>query len=302
MKSGTADAEVGASEPSRLQRELADRMIDLFRSQEVAPGDRLTELSLARHLNVSRTPIRSALRMLAHQGVVKGVPGRGFTFVRYPAALTGMENADVAGLAEDRLIVAVAQDRLANGLPNQVSEADLMRRYAASRPVVARALTSLAEAGVITRKPGYGWMFEPIPSDPAAREESYRFRLLIEPAALLEPGFRLDPLWVAEMRDRHERAMRDPWHDAASVAFFEMNAGFHEGLAKASGNRFIHLSVVHQNRVRRFRNYHWTHHKERVLVNCEQHLEILDRLKAGDNEIASVLMRRHIEQARRLPT
>jgi DNA-binding GntR family transcriptional regulator len=39
-----------------------------------------------------------------------------------------------------------------------------------------------------------------------------------------------------------------------------------------------------------------------VLVNCEQHLEILDRLKAGDNEIASVLMRRHIEQARRLPT
>jgi DNA-binding GntR family transcriptional regulator len=81
-----------------------------------------------------------------------------------------------------------------------------------------------------------------------------------------------------------------------------MNAGFHEGLAKASGNRFIHLSVVHQNRVRRFRNYHWTHHKERVLVNCEQHLEILDRLKAGDNEIASVLMRRHIEQARRLPT
>jgi DNA-binding GntR family transcriptional regulator len=58
--------------------------------------------------------------------------------------------------------------------------------------------------------------------------------------------------------------------------------------------------VTHQTRVRRFRNYHWTHQMERVLESCEQHLRILKQLQAGDNEVASVLMRRHIEQARRL--
>jgi DNA-binding GntR family transcriptional regulator len=84
------------------------------------------------------------------------------------------------------------------------------------------------------------------------------------------------------------------------VGFFEMNAGFHEGLARASGNRFIHLAIVQQNRVRRFSNYHWTLGAARVEANCRQHLEILDRLEAGENDVASVLLRRHIEQARHL--
>jgi DNA-binding GntR family transcriptional regulator len=79
-----------------------------------------------------------------------------------------------------------------------------------------------------------------------------------------------------------------------------MNAGFHEGLARASGNRFIHLAIAQQNRVRRFSNYHWTLGEERVEANCRQHLEILDRLEAGENDVASLLLRRHIEQARRL--
>jgi hypothetical protein len=34
------------------------------------------------------------------------------------------------------------------------------------------------------------------------------------------------------MRTRHEKAMRNPWHDAASVAFFETNAGFTRGWQK----------------------------------------------------------------------
>jgi DNA-binding GntR family transcriptional regulator len=56
VKHATADVEGEALERSRLQRELTERMIELFRSQELAPGDRLTELSLARQLKVRGPP------------------------------------------------------------------------------------------------------------------------------------------------------------------------------------------------------------------------------------------------------
>jgi DNA-binding GntR family transcriptional regulator len=286
-------------EPSRLQRELCERMLVLFRSGAIPVGQRLTELGMARRLNVSRTPIRAALNRLARQGIVASADGRGYVLLRRPVNGIGVE-PDAEDAADDKLVIAIARDRLAGRLSDQVSEADLMRRYGVSRQVVLRALASLLEATIVTRKPGYGWSFEALPHDPAAREESYRMRLLIEPAGLLEPGFRLDPAWAARMRETHERALVAPWTETASVAFFAMNAGFHEGLALASGNRFIHLAVVQQTRLRRFSNYDWTYGTDRVAVNCRQHLEILDRIEAGDLDVASLLMRRHIEQSRLL--
>ena len=43
-----------------------------------------------------------------------------------------------------------------------------------------------------------------------------------------------------------------PWSDTASIALYEMNAAFHEGLAAASGNRYLLVAVQQQNRLRRF--------------------------------------------------
>jgi DNA-binding GntR family transcriptional regulator len=283
---------------SRLHVELAERMLVLFHSSGVTSGQRLTELSLARQLNVSRTPVRGALAHLARLGVVERQAGRGFT-LRNDTALIEQEPGEHAA-TDDALIIAIARDRLEGALADNVSEADLMRRYGTSRQSVLRALSSLLEAGIVVRRPGYGWSFEALPQDPTARDESYRFRLMIEPAGLLEPGFRLDAAWAARMRETHERALVEPWTSTSSIAFFAMNAGFHEGLALASGNRFIHHAVVQQTRVRRFSNYHWTYGTERVAVNCREHLEMLDRLEAGDNDVASLLMRRHIEQSRQL--
>ena len=152
------------------------------------------------------------------------------------------------------------------------------------------------------RKPGHGWRFQPIIADAQARAESYRYRILIEPAGLLEPDFRLDPAWAAEMRERHEETLRQPWKETASIALYEMNAAFHEGLAAASGNRFLLVAVQQQNRLRRFANYDWVFGYERVVVNCREHLAILDRLEAGAREAAAQLLRSHLERAARLKT
>lgn len=44
---------------------------------ELHPGERLMEISLANKLGVSRTPIREAIRMLEHEGLVVMKPRRG---------------------------------------------------------------------------------------------------------------------------------------------------------------------------------------------------------------------------------
>jgi len=289
----------GASKPVRvplspLQQRIAANVVEAMRA--LAPGVALTEVSLAQQLGVSRTPVRAALVALAQRGVLKRVPGAGYRLHGPRGRLATLElDAPVNGA--DRVFLAIAKDRLEGALPSEVSEADLMRRYGVTRPTVLKVLARLAEVGQVERKTGHGWAFMSSIGDAATRIESYRFRLLIEPASLTEPGFELDADWLADMRARHEAMLHKAWRDSDAIKLFELNAEFHEGLAAASGNRFFQMAMQQQNRLRRFVNVYWTHGPERVEVSCREHLDILARLEAGDNEVAAALMRRHLQQA-----
>jgi len=53
-----------------------------IRSGAFHPGDRLREAELAAQLNVSRTPIREAIRRLASDGLVEVAPSRGVMFIQ----------------------------------------------------------------------------------------------------------------------------------------------------------------------------------------------------------------------------
>ncbi len=293
QKSEPQEAPTETPGPSRLQRDLLPRAIDYLRSAGLKPGDRTTELALAQHLQVSRTPVRAVLEELARQGVLDRQPRRGFTVLAVPEA-TSSEATQPGEI--DRLCFRLAGDRHRERLPAEVSEADLMRRYGVSRPLLLRVLGQLSEIGMAERKPGHGWAFPPI-LDERARRESYEFRLLIEPAGVISEDFQLDMAWVAEMRRRHQAFLEAPWSETSSIELFEMNAAFHEGLALASGNRFILNAIRQQSRMRRFSNYDWTYGQERVRVSCVEHLEILDRLERGQREVAAALIRRHLEQA-----
>lgn len=283
---------------SPLQRRVAARIAERLQAAGEPGAAPLTELQLAAELGVSRTPVRAALGWLVRQGMLQHRPGIGF--VGAPAA----PRAPLALPAEpddaEQLFVAIARARNAGRLPGDVSEADLMRRFVVTRPTLLRVLNRLAEIGMVERKSGHGWLFAPSAYDEAAQRESYRFRTLIEPAALREPGFALPEGWIEAMRRRHERMLASPWHDGAAVELFEMNAQFHEGLAAASGNRYFLMAVQQQNRLRRFVNYDWGLGAERMVVSCREHLEMLDRIAAGDREVAAALMTRHLEKASRI--
>lgn len=282
--------------PTRLQQEIAERILQLARDDALAAGAWLNENATARRLGVSRTPVRAALDHLAEQGVVRRHLNKGIEILKLPAAGDSVLPPEEIDLAMIRL----AHERENGLLPDEVSELEVMRRYELGRPEAQKLLARLADLDMVERKPGYGWRFLHEPRDQRLREESYRFRLIIEPLAMLEPGFHLDPGWIAEMRARHAETLRQPWRESSSVAFYEMNADFHEGLAAATGNRYFHSAVRRQNQLRRLSNYDWDHGFERVQVNCTEHLGMLDHLDAGENEVASALMRSHLLRASKL--
>ena len=280
-----------------LHLELADRINRAIHDDGLEPGARLNENQLAEQLGVSRTPIRAALEYLAGQGFVERQPHRGVLLLKRPPAPAAAVNKPDT---EDDLLRRIAYDRRQGNLGDYVSEKELMEFYGLGRAAIRNALEKLADLGTIEPKLGYGWRFAESGWDSSMRNESYRFRLVIEPAAIREPSFSLAPGWASDMRERHLQWLRDLSEESSSVTFFEMNAAFHEGIAAASGNRFFHTAVQRQNRLRRLSNYDWKYGAERMQVNCREHLEMLDRMEAGDQELAALLMLRHLDVASKL--
>lgn len=60
-----------------LHEEVVDRLRDMIIEGDLVAGERLHETSLADRLQVSRTPLREALKLLANEGLVDLLPGRG---------------------------------------------------------------------------------------------------------------------------------------------------------------------------------------------------------------------------------
>ena len=60
-----------------LHSEVVERVRALIVHGELAPGERLNERILAERFNISRTPLREAIKILALEGLVKLLPNRG---------------------------------------------------------------------------------------------------------------------------------------------------------------------------------------------------------------------------------
>ncbi len=65
-----------------LHQEAAARLRQLIVEAEIAPGSKLNERELSERLQVSRTPLREAIRTLAAEGLVVLLPNRGAVAVQ----------------------------------------------------------------------------------------------------------------------------------------------------------------------------------------------------------------------------
>jgi DNA-binding GntR family transcriptional regulator len=62
---------------SSLHEEVATRLRNMVFERQLAPGQWVDEMALARDWQISRTPLREALKVLAAEGLVTSVPRQG---------------------------------------------------------------------------------------------------------------------------------------------------------------------------------------------------------------------------------
>lgn len=284
-------------EASPLQLELARKVLARMRDAALPVGARVSAPELAAAFGVSRSPIGRALDILAEAGLLAPGPKRGLCVARDLAGVKLDEMLPASPL--DRLHREIMRDRALGRLPREVSEAELIPRYGASRGAVRKILMRFAAEGLAHRLPGHGWRFADSLDDDEAYRESYEFRLIVECAALTAPGFRVDAQRAASIRRAHSLVLDQPDAVSGGEEWFRINAEFHESLAGFSGNRFLADAVRQQNALRRMQEAAAFEElpADRILQSCREHLDILDAAEAGDGEWAAALLRRHIREA-----
>jgi DNA-binding GntR family transcriptional regulator len=285
-----------AETPTSTVSQIVQALAEDVSAGALSAGAHLSAQRLADRFGVSRFPIGQALRVLADHGVVTPAPRRGFFVAREgrQPALMLAGHRQPEGLAA--IYFAIAEDRVAGRLPDTMSEAALRERYGVTRGQLSQLLDRIAAEGWAERRAGYGWRFSSVLTTPDALEQTYRLRLAIEPASLLEPGYRLDPAVAVQCRTVEENMLSGGIETASTDALYERGVRYHEAIVGAAGNPFMLEALQRVNRVRRLLVYRSLVDRQRFYRQAREHLAMLDLLEAGRQEEASVAMRAHLNE------
>jgi DNA-binding GntR family transcriptional regulator len=280
--------------PTPLARQVAARIVGYIRDERTEPGTRLVERTLAEHLRVSRSPVRSALRLLEDSGVVAPAERGGYTVVRTGDQLDDGPFADAGHDDGEAAYLRIAADRLDGKLPDRVTESALARQYGLTPGDLNRTLRRISSEGWIERLPGYGWEFQPALTSEKAYADSYRFRLIIEPAALLEPTFTLDRRAIEEVKAQQQELADGAIYEVGNAELFTLNRAFHEAIMECSGNTFLIDGLRRIDNLRRLIEYRRALERDRAIIRCREHVEIAGLLLAGRRADAAERMREHL--------
>lgn len=288
--------------PMARDPSMPARIVELIQAQGWPEGTHLPAQRLAELLRVSRSPVNDALRLLHDSGLVRREPHRGYFVARRLDGVPqpALQALGLDGVAQrDALYLRIADDRLRGALPVEFTETLLRRTYGASKGEVDAVLGRIAGEGWAEKKPGYGWAFSPMLTTPDSLLQSYRMRLALEPAALLEPGYRLERPVIERLRAA-ERHLLDGGVDTdTALQLHDRGVRFHEALVEGSGNAFFIDAIRRLNRVRRLLSYRSMQDRQRYREHARQHLALLDLLEQGRHRDAADTMRRHLESTLR---
>lgn len=280
-------------------KNIPTRVLDLIRQEGLEIGAHLPAQWLADQLKVSRTPINDALAYLHDKGVLQREKNRGYFIAKTVDAADpavrkklGLAQSD----ATSRAYFAMADDLLKGELPETVSEVLLRSRYELTAAQLQAVLHRIAQEGWAQKKAGYGWEFSAMLTTPDSLLQSYRLRMALEPAALMEPGYRLDDKVIEQCRAAEQHLLDGGIETDTPDQLHERGVRFHESLIEASGNPFFIDTIRRVNRVRRLISYRSMQDRQRYKEHCKQHLHLLDLLEAGRNQEAADTMLEHLSR------
>jgi DNA-binding GntR family transcriptional regulator len=283
--------------PSTLQiPNLARDIAAYILAEQLAPGTRLPGRKLAEVFRVSRTPVERALRLLEQHEVVSPSQAGGYQVSEAPPAVPPEALGAHPHSGIERLYLQLADDHTAGLLPARASENELMRRYGSSRATVVKVMQRAAAEGWTERLPGRGWRFIPLLTSALTYEQICRYRIVVEPAAMLEPTFILNRPALEACRREQIALFEGGGHVLSPVEIFDSGSRFHQTVLDCSNNPFFINGLAQANRVRRLMEYRKTPKSPHWLRRCQEHARIAELLLDGARAEASDLMRRHLDE------
>lgn len=279
---------------SPLVMQLAAQIADHIRAERIEPGTQLVERKLAEQFRVSRSPVRRALVLLEQSGHVAANGRRGGYLVGSQPVAPAVPPKPVAWDEDETAYLRIAEDNLEGRLPEKVTDSKLARDYGLSRAQLRRVLARIANEGWIERLPGHGWGFQPMLKSMQSYQDSYRFRLAIEPAAILEPGFVLNRDALIACRAQQQELVDGRIWEVSNPTLFDLNRAVHESIISCSRNIFFIDSLKRVDRLRRLIEYKQSLDRQYAAVRCGEHVHLINLLLEGDRAEAAAFMRRHL--------
>ncbi len=277
-----------------LQKILANQIVYWLKGEKALKNTKLAESTVAQRFNVSRTPVRAALTYLQQLGITQTLPYRGFALAMDASEIIGFDTQSKQDNEQESLYLQILKDLFFGKLSHTFSETELQTRYGASRTSIRQLLMQLEADSIVIRGLGYKWMVESTLNEVRSHLESYRFRLIFEPAALLEEDWLLDRSELESCKSRQLAAIAEP-DSVTPRQLFDLSADFHELLVSCSGNRFLLGAMRQQNRLRRATDQVSMHLQTNVKKACGRRLTILELLLSGDNQEAAIKLKELLE-------
>jgi DNA-binding GntR family transcriptional regulator len=185
-------------------------------------------------------------------------------------------------------------DLLAGAFPygEPLVEEQLAERFHTSRTPVREALRRLEGDGHVVRD--RSGRMRPNPPRVSAMHELYGVRMVLEDYAVRGAAAARGPALEALRAEWRERA-EDIQDDGPD--FVQADEDFHEGVARASGNRATERYIRDINeRIRVLRIHDFTTF-DRIVTTVHEHAEIADAAWSGRADAAAALMRVHVERS-----
>ena len=278
---------------SELSEALAARIVEHISAEKLTTGTHIAAQDLADRFSVSRSPINQALRLLHEKGVLAHERNRGY-LVGEVGTVSGNDLGLPTEAELNKVYLQIAEDRSHGRLPTQVSESLVRKRYDLTRAQVTAVLGRIAQEGWAERRPGYGWGFSEMLTTPEALLQTYRARMALEPAALLEPGYRLEPSAIERLRATEVELLDGALETISPDALHERGVRFHESIVAAGRNPFFLDALRRINRVRQLLSYRSMATRGRYHEQCQEHLDILGLLEQKRNAEAADALRAHL--------
>ncbi|MAY61145.1 MAG: GntR family transcriptional regulator [Rhizobiales bacterium] len=275
---------------------LARQIVEIVLERGLTRGDHLPETTLSEACGVSRTPIRSALKILESNDIVQRRDEGGY-FLNQSPEQVGIDGVTQLDEMEGSLAARILSDRAERRIADVQSVSALVRRYDAPRSAVLNALKILSADGVVAQLPGRAWAFQPLLDTPNAIAESFAFRLGLEPQAILAPGFDMDNQKSGLLRQQMEEFLQRSDGNMSSVAFLHLDCAFHSLIAESSGNRFIRGALLAHQRLRLTTQKDHSIPDFRLRQSLEEHLDILDSLERMQHQLAADQMVLHLRRS-----